>query len=68
MLSLLKDNKIIGCLSVGRTQWEIHQTVFDFLRADKYGFCYVGVKNEVAIGDDDGMQVPCQLIIEGLKI
>ena len=51
-----------------RKKWEICENNRFFLRADQYSYCHAVVKGKpVNLGDGDGMQVPCTLMIEGSK-
>ena len=42
--------------------------IFFFLRAHQCSYCHAVVKGKpINLGDDDGMQVPCTLMIEESK-
>ena len=63
----LKNNDIVGHLPKGKFG-EFAKTMLFFLRADQYSYCHAVVKEKpVNLGYGDGMQVPCTLMIEGLK-
>ena len=64
---VLKNNDIVGNLPKGK-DGKFVKTIFFFLRADQYSYCHAVVKGKpVNLGDGDGMQVPCTLMIEGSK-
>ena len=61
---VLKNNGIIGHLPKG-TNGKFAKTLFYFLRSDKYGSCFLFIKDKaINLGDGDGMLVPCTLFFK----
>ena len=62
-----KENKLVGHLPLGKSG-KLAKAIFYFLRADEFSSCKIVVTgNPVNLGDDEGMQVPCELIFTGIK-
>ena len=63
----LKNNGNAGHLPKGKIRNLRKQSIF--LRADQYSYCHAVVKVKyVNLGDVDGMQAPCTLMIERSKL
>ena len=62
-----KENKIVGHLPLGKSG-KFAKTIFYFLRADELSSCKMVVTGKrMNLGDDEGMQVPCNLIFTGIE-
>ena len=62
-----KDQTVVGHLKKGDSG-KFAKTIFYFLRSDTYCNCYAEVSGKRCnLKDGEGLQVPCKIIITGIK-